>query len=111
MTRMFLRTYANANADEARALTAAIEAALASYEPAAAASPRPYWKMPELFEFTYRLSSPTRDIWDDLVAKSSESWTVIEEGDGRSAVWNRVHDRLFLVPAVRWAELSMQQAA
>lgn len=111
MNRLFLRIYANASTDEASALAAVMEAALALYEPTAAASPRRYWKMPELFEFSYHLSSPTRDIWDELVSQHPEGWTVVEDGAECSAVWNRAVDRVLLAPAVRWAELATLHAA
>lgn len=103
---MFLRIYANCRDDEAVAMARAIEAALVLFEPTPAARPMQYWKMPELFEFTYRLSSQTRNIWDELVAQSSGGWTVFGGAEDRSAVWNRGDDRVFLVTAVRWAELA-----
>ena len=103
---MFLRIYANCRDDEAAAIASAIEVALVLFEPTPAARPRQYWKMPELFEFTYRLSSQTRNIWDELVAQASGGWKVVEDAEDRSAVWNRGGDRVFLAPAVRWAELA-----
>ena len=105
---MFLRIYVNCRDDEAAAMASAIESALVLFEPTPAARPRPYWKMPELFEFTYRLSSQTRNIWDELVSEPAGSWKVFEDSEDRSAVWNRSDDRVFLVPAVRWAELAGQ---
>ena len=87
-------------------MAAAIEVALVLFELTPAAVPRQYWKMPELFEFTYRLSSQTRNIWDELVALPSGGWEVFGDSEDRSAVWNRGDDRVFLAPAVRWAELT-----
>lgn len=84
----------------------AIESALLLFEPTPAARPRAYWKMPELFEFTYRLSSETRNIWDESVSEHSGGWKVFGDSEDRSAVWNRGDDRAFLLPAVRWAELA-----
>jgi hypothetical protein len=103
---MFLRIYANCRDDEAAAMASAIEVALVPFELTQAAVPRQYWKMPELFEFTYRLSSQTRSIWDALVAQSPGGWEVFGDSEDRSAVWNRSDDRVFLAPAVRWAELT-----
>jgi hypothetical protein len=103
---MFLRIYANCNDDEVSSLAASIEMALIHYELRPAAAPKQYWKMPELFEFTYRLSSATRDIWDELVTQRPGGWHVASDSDDRSAVWNRGADHVFLMPAVRWAELA-----
>lgn len=64
--------------------------------------------MPELFEFTYRLSSQTRSIWDELAAQPSDGWKTFGNSEDRSAVWNRDNDRVFLASAVRWAELADQ---
>lgn len=103
---MFLRIYADCLDDEVAPLVDAIETALIHYAPTPASKPRPYWKMPELFEFTYRLSSPTQDIWDELVTQRPEGWSVVDDSEDRSAVWNRRADLIFLVSAVRWAELA-----
>ena len=89
-------------------MASAIEVALVLFEPTPAARPRQYWKMPELFEFTYRLSSQTRNIWDELVVQPSGGWNVFGDSEDRSAVWNRGDDHVFLAPAVRWAELAGQ---
>jgi hypothetical protein len=98
---MFLRIYANCRDDEAAAIASAIEVALVLFEPTPAARPMQYWKMPELFEFTYRLSSQTRNIWDELVAQSSGGWKVFGDAEDRSAVgtvatfvssWHRRYD-------------------
>jgi len=103
---MFLRIYADCVDHEAAALARAIEAALVHYEPSLVATPKQYWKRPELFEFTYRLSSTCRDVWDEWVVQRPCGWHVVEDSQERSAVWNRGADHVFLVPAVRWAELA-----
>jgi len=103
---MFLRIYANCADHEVPSLARVLESALIHYEPRPVAAPKQYWKMPELFEFTYRLSSPHRDIWDELVAQRPSGWHVVDDSDERSAVWNRGADHVFLAPAVRWAELA-----
>jgi len=103
---MFLRIYADCISDEAPSLALAIESALIHYEPRPAAAPKEYWKIPELFEFTYRLSSPTRDIWDELVSQRAGGWHIVDDSEDRSAVWNRGPNHVFLAPAVRWAELA-----
>ncbi len=64
--------------------------------------------MPELFEFRYCLSSQTQNIWDELVLQSSGGWKVFGDSEDHSAVRNRGDDRVFLAPAVRWAELCVQ---
>jgi hypothetical protein len=107
MNRAFLRIYADCRDDqEAAALAGSIGTALVLYDPIEASTPRPYWKMPELFEFTYRLSSPTRDILSELVLRHQAGWTMISEGIEYSAVWNRRQELIFLEPSVRWAELA-----
>ena len=105
---MFLRIFANCVEDEVSLLSSDIEAALVHFDPQPATPPKQYWKAPGLFEFTYRLSSPTRDIWNELVTDQPSGWHVLDNSDERSAVWNRGADHVFLVPAVRWAELAGQ---
>lgn len=103
---MLLRIYANCVDDEVAGLSGALESALIHYEPRPTATPKQYWKMPELFEFAYRLSCPNRDIWDELVVQRPSGWHVVDDSDERSAVWNRGADQVFLMPAVQWAELT-----
>jgi hypothetical protein len=106
MNRAFLRIYANCDDErEATLLAQTIEAALVRYEPTSRFDPRRYWKMPELFEFTYDLSSPGGDILRELAASDPAAWQLHGRDGDRSAVWNRSDDRSFLVAATRWAEL------
>lgn len=108
MNQAFLRIYADCqDHEEASRLARALEVALSVYEPVATAAPARYWKLPELFGFTYCLSSPVRDIWSDLLSEPDD-WLQTVDGHDRSAVWNRRKDRRFLIPEVRWAELQAQ---
>ena len=108
MNRVFLRIYANCDhADQATQLAEAIERALVLFEPVVAAPPKQYWKIPELFEFTYRLSSATSDILSELVSDTQDAWKISGRGDDRSAIWNRAADRSFLIPPTRWAEIAV----
>lgn len=100
-----MRIYADCeDADEAKRLAHALELALSRYEPVSASTPARYWKIPELFGFTYRLSSPVRDIWSDLIS-DEDGWLQTVDENERSAVWNRLGDRRLLIAEVRWAEL------
>lgn len=105
MNQAFVRIYADCeDADEAKRLAHALELALSRYEPVSASTPARYWKIPELFGFTYRLSSPVRDIWSDLIS-DEDGWLQTVDENERSAVWNRLGDRRLLIAEVRWAEL------
>ena len=101
-----LRQLSNCRDDEAAAMASAIEVALVLFDLTPASQPRQYWKMPELSEFTYRLSSQTRNIWGELAAQPSVGQEVFGDSEDRCAVWNRGDDRVCLAPAVRWAELT-----
>lgn len=104
----FIRIYADCNDNsEATRLAQALELALSPYDPIETAAPARYWKISELFGFTYRLSSPVLDIWAELVSDAG-AWTQSRDEHDRSAVWNRLGDRRFLIAEARWAELQAQ---
>ncbi|HSI50259.1 MAG TPA: hypothetical protein VLA61_18460 [Ideonella sp.] len=108
VNQAFLRIYADCqDGDEARRLAQALELVLSFYDPVATAAPARYWKIPELFGFTYRLSSSVRDIWADLLSDPDDWRQAVDEHE-RSAVWNRLGDRRFLIAEARWAELQTQ---
>jgi hypothetical protein len=107
VNQAFVRIYADCqDGDEASRLAQALELALSLYNPIASAAPARYWKIPELFGFTYRLSSPVRDIWADLLSDSDDWLQAVDEHE-RLAVWNRLGDRRFLIAETRWAELQI----
>lgn len=106
MNRAFVRLDAKCDDEhEASLLAQSIEAALVRHGPVARFTPKRYWKMAELFEFTYDLSSPGLDILQDLTADDPGAWSLDGLEDDRSAIWNRWGDRIFLIPATRWAHL------
>ena len=105
MNQVFIRVYADCkDDDEAAKLAQTLELTLSPYDPVATGAPTRYWKLPELFGFTYRLSSPARDIWEELIS-DADGWLQSADEQDRSAVWNRVGDRRFLISEARWAEL------
>jgi hypothetical protein len=107
VNQAFVRVYADCKDDvEASTLARAFELALWLYEPVPTAAPARYCKLPELYGFTYQLSSPTRDIWSELVSET-DGWLLMVDEHERSAVWNRVADRKFLVAEAAWAEVQV----
>jgi len=110
VNQAFVRIYADCSNDgEASRLARAFELALSFYDPVTTAAPARYWKLPELFGFTYRLSSPTRDIWAELVS-DSDGWLVMADEHDRLAVWSRVGDRRFLIAEAAWAEVRVNSS-
>jgi len=107
VNQAFVRIYADCTDEgEASRLARAFELALSLYDPVATATPARYWKIPKLFGFAYRLSSSTRDIWAELVS-DPDGWLVMVDRHDRSAVWNRVGDRRFLIAEAAWAEVQV----
>ena len=103
-----LRLFADC-ADEPTAtqLQGALLQALAAFQPAADATPKRYWKIPEYFEFSFALAAAGADDYARLQALSPGGWTTGGDDDDAWAVWNRADGRAFLLPAVAWAEAQL----
>ena len=109
-TRLFLRLYVNCeSADDASSMDGRLMAQLSRFSPEPHAEPRRYWKMPEMFEFTYRLSPACATTVGEFVARSSGGWSHSTAGNESSSVWNRQSDHVLLVPEVAWAHLELHE--
>jgi hypothetical protein len=109
--RLFLRLFANCDdAASASLLAGRLMLALHAHEPSEHAEPRQYWKMRELFEFTYTLNPETEESFQAVIASTASGWHQVELGDDElSAIWNRANDHVFLVPEVSWANLELHR--
>jgi hypothetical protein len=93
-------------ADEvaAQSVAADLLRALGGFRAQSRQEPQRYWKMPELFEFTFALRPPTPQALADLLAHGAGEWDRRGDEHDRSCVWNRSDGCTFLLPEVRWAE-------
>lgn len=106
--KLFIRTYAICgNLDRAKEMSNEIQLALADFHPTHFSAPKPYWKMPELFEFSFNLSPATEDSFLEIVKSCDEGWLHMKSDHDRSSVWNQSEDLIFLAPSVTWAELAL----
>ena len=105
---LFMRVYGNCeNQEQAKDISTGIRRALAKFQLSDRMASKPYWKVPELFEFTYDLTPATQSSFLDIVNLCGIGWLHMGDGLDRSSVWNRVEGTVFLTPAVSWAELSL----
>lgn len=106
--KLFIRAYGNCGSlEEAKGISDAIRLALSQFDPEDLSEPKPYWKMPELFEFSFNLSPATEISFLQLVKSCGEGWLHLGDGQDRASVWNRVEGCSFLTPSVAWAELAL----
>lgn len=106
--QLFLRAFADCDSqDAALVISDRLLFALSKFSPESARPPRPYWKMPHLFEFTFLLSPANEASFQAIVLASSGGWHHVGVGDEPSSVWNRKSDHVFLVPEVSWAEIQL----
>jgi len=109
--RLFLRVFANCeNAEVAVGIAERLALALSGLSPQQRSSPRAYWKLPHLFEFTYNLFPAAEASFHEVVSLSSGEWHHSSCATERSSVWNRSCDRVFLISEVSWAELQLFEA-
>ena len=103
---LFIRAYANCGSlEEAKEISDAIRLVLFQFDPVDFSEPKPYWKMPELFEFSFNLSPATETSFLEVIKSCGAGWLHLGNGKDRSSVWNRVEAYSFLTPSVAWAEL------
>lgn len=79
--------------------------ALHDFSPATVQPPERYWKIPEWFEHTLRLSPASAAGFDRLLALAPAGWEPIIRDGECSAVWDAAPGTTFLLPEVTWAEL------
>jgi len=108
LLKLFMRVYGNCeNREQARDISAGIRQALAKFQLSDRMEPKPYWKIPELFGFTFDLTPATEASFLDIVNLCDAGWLHLGDGQDRSSIWNRTEGAVFLTPAVSWAELSL----
>lgn len=80
---------------------------MSQFGPQEESAPQRYWKMPELFEFSFTLSPPTEASFEALVSCPVGGWSHSTAVGERWAIWNRQQGQFFLVPEVSWAEVQL----
>lgn len=104
--RLLLRAFApSSNAAEAGEVGRRLREALAALGAEPVDAPERYWKVPEWYEHTFRLSPPVPRTFDAVVALARGGWHHTYGDAERSSVWNPAPDVAFLLPEVTWAEV------
>jgi len=104
--KLFMRIFAECeNAAAAGAIGDRMLSALSGIGVSASAPPKPYWKIPEYFEFTFTAKPTTEQAFRSVVALYADGW--VHHGDAHelSSVWSKVGEMNFLDPSVKWAEV------
>lgn len=106
--KLFIRAYAICcNVEQAKTISNEIQQALIGFHAVHFSDPAPYWKMPELFEFSYNLSPAIEDSFLAIVKLCDEGWLHMRDDHDRSSVWNHAEGFSFLTPSIVWAELAL----
>ncbi len=71
----------------------------------ALAPPKPYWKIPEYFEFTFAATPSNEQSFRAVLAMCADGWVHHSDTHEFSSVWNKVGKASFLDPLVKWAEV------
>ncbi len=78
---------------------------LAVFSPAPVESPRQYWKVPEWYEHTLRLSPGNELGFDAVLELGAGGWSHVVRDGECSAVWNPVPGSRFPLAEATWAEV------
>lgn len=108
---LYLRMFADCpNIEEAALLRMKLLTALSNLSPQEVYPPRPYWKEPHLFEFVYTLSPANEASFKSVISLTS-NWVQRTGKRAQSAVWNRTHGELFLIPQISWVSIELYYTA
>jgi hypothetical protein len=103
-----MRAYATCgNLGQTNGISNEIQLALARLHPTHFSDPKPYWKMPEFFEFSFNLSPATEHSFLEIIKSCDGGWLHMRDDHDRSSVWNRVEGLSLLTPSIAWAELAL----
>jgi uncharacterized protein YjbI with pentapeptide repeats len=85
-----------------------LQTALNDFVYSRAHPPIQYWKMPELYDFTFDLKPTGMETFDSIIAAAKYGWSYLHADDetiefDRSAVWNRSKGVSLFIPEVSWA--------
>ncbi len=106
--KLFMRAYATCgDFGQAKKISEEIREALSVHHPMDFSEPKLYWKMPELFEFSFKLSPATEASFLEIIKSCDQGWLHMGDGQDRSSVWNQAEGLSFLAPSVTWAELAL----
>jgi hypothetical protein len=109
--QLFVRLFANCESAEAAAgISQRIALALSRVGGQQASTPKPYWKLPYLYEFTYTLRPASHETFQEVLSFSHGGWHHSPGEIEFSSVWNRAGDRVFLIPEVSWAEVQLHES-
>ncbi len=92
-----------ASEEEAWRLDQDLLQALAAFDATRHGAPQRYWKMPELYEFSFAVAGVQR--LPAITALCGRAWTEAGDETDPSWVWNAVPGVAFLHPGVVWAEV------
>ena len=110
--KLLLRVFADCeSAAVAHDIGSQLGFSLSRFSPEAQIKPRPYWKLPHLFEFAFSLTPATEVSFQAIIAASSGGWSHSGSAGELSSVWNRRQDHVLLVPEVSWAEIQLYEEA
>ncbi|MDR6984906.1 hypothetical protein J2X32_003561 [Rheinheimera pacifica] len=109
---LFLRVFTSCSDDSVSLyLLKRLCNALSECADAIPSNPNRYWKIPEMYEFTFRLMPANMNVFKKIINFSPNGWVHMGSNSDCSSVWNVADGSSFLVPEVQWAELQLYETA
>jgi hypothetical protein len=108
--KLYLRLFVEcSNLHEAHDMAARLCGPLSKLHLRSADEPKIYWKIPELFEFSYQLASATREDYDRVVSGGGNGWLHMDDLLEPCSVWNRSEGTMLFIDGVTWAEVTLMR--
>jgi hypothetical protein len=107
--KLYLRLFVEcSNFPEARVIATRLSETLSKFNLSMANMPKQYWKLPELFEFTYELPAATQEDYDTILkCDGSDGWLHLDDKTEPCSVWNRSEGARLFIEGVTWAEVML----
>ena len=93
----------------AQEILSSLNDVLSKFVPKVHNDPKPYWKIPGQFEFTFTFAAPGKDKFTDIVGSCDTGWLHIGSDFDTSSVWNRTAGHMFLIPEISWGEITLHE--
>ncbi|MBT1446062.1 hypothetical protein KJI95_16320 [Shewanella sp. JM162201] len=110
--KLFLRLFATCNDDSGEEkLLERLSHEISVFAESVPLNQGRYWKIPEMYEFTFNLLPANIDLFNEIIDVSSDGWVHMGSGNEYSSVWNITDGKSLFVPEVQWAELQLYEAS
>jgi hypothetical protein len=69
--------------------------------------PKPYWKIPEWYVFTFTFSPADKATKNEIISLSSHGWNHLNDTHDDESIWKKINDDVFVHQSVQWVHVAL----